>query len=363
VNGTVAVVVRSGGQQRLLARAVESVRAQTVDDWALVLALPDDVDRAHADRVAATDARISVVQGAGRGRLANTALASVDSELAVLHDEDGSWAPGFLEHTVAFLKGHPDHVGVAVRAEVVHELRGPGGAREERRELLAHDEQTVSLASLLSHNYVPPASFVYRRAVHAQAGGYDESLPALEDWEFLLRVLARGPVGFLPDDTLAGWHLEADSDEAGRVSAATEPLVRDQVLRRDLAAGAPGLGLPLVLGHQLSTTADRWGRAHREHLDVVTTDIRLELGRLRGELVLMRELLTETQEDIALLGEQVEEALRTGRAADALRRLRAQGRTSLPVRAVRRAGRRVTEARAARVDRRGRSSGGVPPSV
>ena len=213
----------------------------------------------------------------------------------------------------------------------------------------------MSLSSLLWHNYVPPASLVFRRTVHDEVGGYDESLAALEDWEFLLRVLVRGPVGFLGDQTLAAWHLTAQPVEVAELSSAAELLVRDRFLRRDLGAdpqGPTGLGLPLFLTHHLSVAADRWGRAHQDHLDVVTTELRLELARLRGEMLLVREMFTEFQEDIALLGVQVEEAMKTTRAVDALRAGRPP-RERFAVRAARSARRRLSAARDQR-RRRGR---------
>jgi hypothetical protein len=170
-------------------------------------------------------------------------------------------------------------------------------------------------------------------------GRYDEELPALEDWEFLLRLVAHGPVGFLPELPLAAWHPGAPTDEAER--RAGELAVRDRVLRRDLSGkepGSGGLGLLLALGDQLSAIADRWGRAHQDHLDAVTTEQRIELRRVRGEMLLMRELVTELQEDIAVLGTQVEEAMaRSGRTGDVPR---AGPRPGFARRAVRRLSRR-----------------------
>ena len=301
---TVAVVVRSGGESDRLDRALRSIRAQTSNDWVVVVAVGDGDDVTAAERLATDDDRVVVVRGEGRGGLANAALAVVDSELAVLHDDDGSWRPTFLAETVAFLNAHPDHVAVATRAELLH------GDAASDGEVIAPREPVVSLTSLLMHNYVPPASLLFRRSAADAVGRYDEELPALEDWEFLLRLVGHGPVGFLADVPLAAWHAGPPPDEV--TQRAAELLVRDRVLRRDLQGKEPGtggLGILLALSDQLSGIAERWGGAHQDHLDVVTTEQRIEMGRMRGELSLMRELLTEVQEDIALLGTQVEAAL------------------------------------------------------
>jgi hypothetical protein len=303
----VAVVIRSVGDPGRLEHALASVRGQDHRELVVVLALPDDLDAGSVRQLAeiAPDAR--VVRGAGRGALANAALAAVVADLVVLHDDDGSWDPTFLTRTVAFLAAHPDHVAVATRAEVVRAGAGPAG-----REVIASHEPVVSLTSLLAHNYVPPVSLLFRRSAAEAVGRYDAELPALEDWEFLLRLVAHGPVGFLPEVPLAAWHAGPPAD--GTEQRAAELLVRDRVLRRDLTGkepGTSGMGLLLAMGDLFSAMADRWGHAHQDHLDVVATQTRLELSRMRGEMLLMRELLTELQEDVAVLGAQVEDAMAT----------------------------------------------------
>lgn len=319
MSARVTVVVRSRGAVGPLERAVASVRAQGHADWTLVVALPPGADGSAAERLAQGDDRISVVRAEGRGALANAALAAGAGDLAVLHDDDGGWDPSFLEATVAHLASHPDDVAVATRAEVVVDALDPAHPGLELRRAIAQDEPSVSLVSLIAHNFVPPASLVIRRSVLDELGGYDESLPALEDWELLLRLVAAGPVGFLRDKPLAAWHLTTDAAEHADAYEDVELALRDRYLREDLGGGAEGrhgLGAQLALAHQLR----RLGKAHQDHLDVVTTDLRIELGRVRGEVLMMRETLTELQEDFVVLSDVVEDAMsRTVGLVDALR--------------------------------------------
>jgi len=335
MGATVAAVIRSRGDHRLLEAALHDVRGQTRRVGLVVLAVDHADDAAAAERLAEADPAVVVVRASGRAGLANAALAAVDTDHVVLHDDDGSWRPAFLEETVAFLDAHPDHVAVATRAEVVQDETAGG------RDVLAGDESAVSLTSLLGGNYVPPSSLLFRRAAAEAVGRYDEELPTLEDWEFLIRLVAHGPVGFLADVPLAAWHPGSPADE--RVQRAAELLVRDRVLRRDLTGKEPGgggLGILLALSDQLSAATERWGRAHQDHLDAVTTEQRIELRRVRGEVLLMRELLTELQEDIAVLGTQVEETM--ARSARALELVRDRGSRGAGDGLARRAIRRLT---------------------
>ncbi len=338
MSARVTVVVRSGGAARALERAVASVRAQTHPDWSLVVAVPEGGDPAPAERLAQADPRISVVRGQGRGALANAALAAAPGDLAVLHDDDGVWGPTFLEATVGHLATHPDDVAVATRAEIVVDPLDPAHPHLEVRRVLGQDEPSVSLVSLIAHNFVPPASLLIRRSVLDELGGYDEELPALEDWELLLRLAATGPVGFLGDKPLAAWHLTADAAAHADAFEHVELDLRDRYLREDLAGraeGHRGLGGQLALAHQLR----RLGQAHQDHLDAVTTDLKIELGRVRGEVLMMRETLTELQEDFVVLSDHVQDAVaRTAELVGALAADRAPHR-SLARRAVGRASR------------------------
>ena len=104
------------------------------------------------------------------------------------------------------------------------------------------------------------------------------------------------------------------------------------IVRRDLTHGdhAPGgLGTQLAIAHQLrglgdkadaawselSRVTDKWGHAHKDQLDVVSTEVRLELGRLRGEMLLMREILSDIEENITALAERFEKTLVKNRKA------------------------------------------------
>ena len=160
----------------------------------------------------------------------------------------------------------------------------------QRRRNLAGQEPLVSLVSLIAHNFVPPASLVFRRSAH-DGGPLRRGASRPRGLGVPAPAGRAGPVGFLPT---SGWPRGTSRGDRAQRARAAELLVRDQLLRRDLRQGrrrTEGLGVLLALGDQLSVAG--WGRAHQDHLDAVTTAQRIELGRVRGEMLLMRELLTD----------------------------------------------------------------------
>ena len=63
---------------------------------------------------------------------------------------------------------------------------------------------------------------------------------------------------------------------------------------------------------------DLLSNSQREQVDVTTTELQLEVGRLRGELMVLRELVGDLTEQLEATQTEVEDALkRTGRTIDA----------------------------------------------
>src|SRR5690606_18567871 len=70
--------------------------------------------------------------------------------------------------------------------------------KEERR--YPHDN--YSRERLFVDNYIPVNTFAWPRAVAAEIGEFDEALPGLEDWDFLLRLAARLPFHHVQRETV-----------------------------------------------------------------------------------------------------------------------------------------------------------------
>jgi glycosyltransferase involved in cell wall biosynthesis len=237
----VAIVVRTKNRPLFLHRALDSIFAQTFTDFVVVVVNDageqPPVDVAVKEYAVRADGRIRVVHNAhskGREAAMNAGVSATDSTYVTIHDDDDTWAPTFLDRTVAHLENSGDH-GVAVRTEVVHEHVDGDVITVDKREILAGDLSQISLAEMLRHNYAPPISLLYRRDVHEVIGLYDDTLPVLADWEFNLRLLSRFTVGFIDGPPLAFWHQRPTSvgDEGNSVVTARQDHVRCEIEIRD----------------------------------------------------------------------------------------------------------------------------------
>lgn len=247
----VAIVTRTKNRPTLLRRALDSITSQTYADY-VVIVVNDAGERGPIEECVSSisdraEGRVHVVHNeVSRGREAamNTGLHAAESQYVVIHDDDDTWAPQFLERTVSYLDEHEDAGGVGVRTAVVHETVDGDSVTINRQELLAANLTDVTLFEMVRRNYVPPISLLYRRAVHDEVGEYDETLPVLADWDFNLRMLGRYDVGFIDGDPLAFWHHRTDTggDIANSVIGAADDhltydrTIRNRYLRDDLRA-------------------------------------------------------------------------------------------------------------------------------
>jgi glycosyltransferase involved in cell wall biosynthesis len=262
----VGIIVRTKDRPHFLTRALASITAQTYTDWQAFIVNdggdPAVVRDLVADLTPADQAKFTVTDhpsSLGRWPSANAGVNAGTTPYLVLHDDDDSWAPTFLESSVAFLDQHPLAPGVVSRIEIIWEEHGDVAADgtpvfvETGREIFQSQLHDPLLGSTLLFNRFVPIGFLYRRALHTEIGLYNEDLAVVGDWEFNLKVLSRWTLDYLEGPPLAYWHQRPASAGldgnsvigAGGDHEKYDALVRDAALRQYV--GENGLGLVLYL--------------------------------------------------------------------------------------------------------------------
>jgi polysaccharide pyruvyl transferase WcaK-like protein/glycosyltransferase involved in cell wall biosynthesis len=275
----VAVIIRTKNRGRLLGRALDSVLGQTFQDWRIVLVNDggsrEQVTQALEPRLAHIAGRILRLDNEtslGMEAASNLGIRAVDSDFITVHDDDDEWDPDFLATTVGHLEAHPEEGGVSVETEIVFERLTPEGREVEERVRMEPGMREITLVDLLHYNRFVPISFLFRRSVYDELGGFDEDLAVVGDWEFHLRFLVRHQIGLLRGRPLAFWNQRrsAVNHEANSVIAGLDEhhfyslKVRDRLLREH--AREFGLG-PLL--YQRELLAVETGRIHDRLEEVV----------------------------------------------------------------------------------------------
>jgi glycosyltransferase involved in cell wall biosynthesis len=209
-----SVVMPAFDAQRTVAAAIGSALAQTVAD--LEVLVVDDGSRdatvAEVRRLAATDARVTLLEQANAGPSAarNRAIDVARGAVVAFLDADDLMLPNYAERMLERLDARPDVDLVGCDAWVFDGRRG----RIRRRTMLDEAAPPAALApdadgqfrQLADHNFVYVGCAVRRSALVA-VGGFEEATNAGEDWDLWLRLLASGRQLDLVREPLAVYRL------------------------------------------------------------------------------------------------------------------------------------------------------------
>lgn len=283
----VAIVIRTKNRPYFLARALGDLLDQKFGEWEAIVANDGgDTDEALrqiasvSDRAAGRIRLVDVDGEGGRCAAANQGIRASAAPLVVLHDDDDLWDPHFLARTVAWLDENPADAGVMVTTEILYEEKVGDSYVDMFRAPFWQGQTQVSFSQLLTVNRAVPISFLYRRSLHEALGYYDETLAAVEDWEFYLRVTLAHHIGYLAGEPLATWTQRPNERGSsgnsmyalGDIHERSDRQVRDRALR-DFAREF-GTGLPLYMAGLIEVEV-------RRHMDQALAEF---ADVLRGEL-------------------------------------------------------------------------------
>lgn len=219
--GTVGIIMRTKNRPLLLVRALQSVLNQKYTNWRLYLVNDVGDEKIFKDSlkdfwpVLKDQTRVlHRLASTGMESASNHALqyAKSECEYLVIHDDDDSWHPSFLEETVSFLKKNPDYAGTVTQVQLVHERIRKTLVHEEHRMPGFVPPDRIRLGDMISTNMFPPICFLIRMSVVNRIGQFNEKLPVLGDWDYALRVLMQGDIGVIPK-MLAYYHHRKEATD------------------------------------------------------------------------------------------------------------------------------------------------------
>ncbi len=233
----VSVVIPTRDRREFVQEAVASVLGQTHRDLELVV-----VDNGSSDGTAAalrrrfSDSRLRVVEQDHLGVSAarNRGVRETSGEWVAFLDSDDLWLPAKLERQLEALKLRPEHP-----ACYTEEIWYRNGRRVNPRRIHAKYSGWI-FERCLPLCIISPSSILMRREVFEDLGGFDESLPACEDYDLWLRLAARHPV-LLVEEPL----IVKRNGHEGQLSQALPALDRFRVRALWKAAYDPSVPDPL----------------------------------------------------------------------------------------------------------------------
>ncbi|MDB5360378.1 MAG: hypothetical protein JWO51_1675 [Rhodospirillales bacterium] len=247
----VSVVMPIYNGAEFLALSIDSVLAQTLPDFELILVDDGSTDGTAEiiQRYAARDPRIVPVAKANSGiaDTLNRGLAVARAEWIARLDSDDLMLPQRLERQLAFFAANPD----LIAAGSYYEIIDPAGVSHGTRLPLprTRDELAGFLATREPLSFLHP-SMMFRRQTALDLHGYDKRTEPAEDADLFARMLATGAPILIQPEVLLRYRVHSNTVSAK--SATRQFMMVAWTYHNFHAArdGAPTLSFDAFVEHQ-----------------------------------------------------------------------------------------------------------------
>ena len=202
----ISVIIPTFNRKQLLLEAVESVRRQSFRDWELLVV--DDGSTDGTDQVIESlisdGIRCIRQEHSGVSAARNRGIRAARNDWIAFLDSDDYWHKQKLQQQFEALEANPEYL--AVHTDEIWIRSGvrvnPRKHHQKRSGWMFHHCLRLCLIS--------PSSILLHRSLLDESGLFDESFPVCEDYELWLRITARRPVFFVPEQLVVkrGGHAD-----------------------------------------------------------------------------------------------------------------------------------------------------------
>ena len=191
---SVLMPVHNGGH--FLSAALESLRAQTLADFEIIVVDDGSTDDTPALLAAWTDPRLRVLtlpENQGEAAARNHGLAAARAPLVALLDSDDLAYPDRLARQAAFLDARPDIGLLGADCDVVSDEPGPQAPIDSPR-----DDASLRWQTIFGHAFVH-SMLMFRRELFSERGvAYSAEFPVATDYHWFARALAATRAATVP---------------------------------------------------------------------------------------------------------------------------------------------------------------------
>lgn len=183
----ITVVIPCYNQAHYLVESIQCVLDQTLKEFEIIV-----VDDGSTDDTTQVVARFGGVvrcvrqENKGLAAARNAGIQAARGEFVGFLDADDLWLPNFLQVLTPILE-HEQYLGAVYCGSQFIDSRGYPLPQTITRTYPADQLHNV----LTGGDFFPAHSVLVRRSVFQEAGLFDESLNASEDWDLWLRISAR----------------------------------------------------------------------------------------------------------------------------------------------------------------------------
>lgn len=221
-----SVILPTYNRATTLPRAIDSVLAQTFSDFELIIV--DDASTDATPQVVSRydDPRIEFLRhetNRGAPAARNTGIEASEGEYVFLLDSDDAWAASKMAKQIDYLESH-SHNMVAVYCDftdvettltdkIKRFVRSLSNTPDHVHE---GQDRIIEDILLLRFHLGGSSTLLVRRAAVEAVNGFDERFPRHQDWEFLIRVLHHGTLGYVAEPLVKKYETGAPNADTYR---------------------------------------------------------------------------------------------------------------------------------------------------
>ena len=251
----VTVVIPVFNRTDTIGAAVESVLEQTYSDLELLVVDDGSTDRTLDTLATISDPRLRVLaspRNMGVSAARNRGIREARGDWVAFQDSDDLWLPDKLERQMARIaEAGADCVGGYCGMLIVGTTLNASGAEAYYPPPGIGQREGDILEMLLKVSLISTQTLVARREALDGIGGFDEELPALVDWDCVLRLARLGKFAFV-DKPLVKQFFSENSITRSREKRA---FAKERIVAKnlDLLSARPAV----LAGHYRSISGER----------------------------------------------------------------------------------------------------------
>lgn len=228
-----SVVIPTYNRAQKVLRAVQSVLAQTFEDYDIWVIDDGSTDDTHSVLELVKDGRLNYLFQSNSGVAAarNIGIAHAQSRFIAFLDSDDWWYPTKLERTAQAIHLHPDVGLFYSRIEYVRETGTKLWAPNIR------DVRENGYWTLLQEgDFIAMSAAVVRKACFDQVGVFDTTI-GCEDWDMWIRIARFFHIRMIDAALVVIEHLPTDSRSSHQYWVKVHDNVLDKAFRADPRIG------------------------------------------------------------------------------------------------------------------------------
>lgn len=208
----VGIIVRTKDRHMLLNRALKSISNQSFMDWHLFIVndggVPKNFEKILELNHQSIQGKYTIQNNhvpIGTSAAANQGLKMLNTQMAIILDDDDTWSPEFLSRMLSvydkFSEIYPSIKAIACHHNRVKEkITGNLVSIQEviaQEELL--EEGLIAIDAIDKGIMIPSSSFLFELSIAKSIGLMREDLPVLGEWNLQQRFIRRADIYVLAE--------------------------------------------------------------------------------------------------------------------------------------------------------------------